>query len=87
MPPNFEILIGLEFLFYGPAKVRVRARVRVRLELGVMVVRMVQNIFCELIKNEINWETLHDLAIRVVQPLPPSPLWISFRGNIIFTIF
>ena len=79
MSPNFEILIGLEFLFYGPVRVWVRVRVRVRvlglglrsglelgLGLGVMVVRMDRNIFREPIKREVDWETLQDLAVRIM---------------------
>ena len=34
MSPNSKILIGLEFLFYGPVRVGVRFRVRVRVRVG-----------------------------------------------------
>ena len=54
MSPNSEILIGLEFLFYGPVRVGVRvgfrARVRVKVRARVRVlglgVRLVFKYFC-----------------------------------------
>ena len=61
---NFEILIGLEFLFYGLVRVGfgvgVRARVRVR------VVRMVRNLFSRANQKGDQLQTLQDLTVIVI---------------------
>ena len=53
MSPNFEILISLEFLFMDLLGLGLGLGLRKGLELGVMVVRMVWNLFHEPIKREI----------------------------------